>query len=278
LSWKKDKSTIVLVVLSLGLVLMLFLRQVGRMDPLQDLLVGAIAPIQYTLSRLINNVAARFETLTHMQQLETQKRELAETVNQLMLRTVELEETKIELEILREQLGFKEANPQYQILSAEVIGQDPTNLVRFLIIDRGKRDGIKEGMPVISARGLVGRIAQVGTEWAKVLLLTDASSAVNAMVQRSRATGSVQGRTGHDLVMRYIPQGESVEVEDIVITSGLGGNFPKHLVIGQITAVRQSDVEMFQEARIRSAVDFNRLETVMVILNFTPVNFGLPEE
>jgi len=257
---------------------MLFLRQTWHMDPLQDLLLGTVAPVQYALSQLINNAGAKFQALVQMQQREAQKKELEKTVNQLMLRTVELEETKIELEILREQLGFKEANPQYQILSAEVIGQDPTNLVRFLLIDRGKRDGIKAGMPVISSRGLVGRIDQVGTEWSKVLLLTDASSAVSAMIQRSRATGSVQGRTGRNLVMRYIPQGESVEVEDIVITSGLGGNFPKHLVIGQVTAVRQSDVEMFQEATIRSAVDFNRLEVVMVILSFTPIDFGLPEQ
>ena len=127
-------------------------------------------------------------------------------------------------------------------------------------------------MPVISSRGLVGRISQVGSDWSKVLLLSDPSSSVNAMIQRSRATGTVQGRTGQRLVMRFISPDESVEVDDIIITSGLGGNLPRHLVIGQVTAVRKSDVEMFQEAEIRSAMDFRRLEIVMVILNFEPID------
>jgi len=252
---------------------MLLLRQTGRVNPAQDWVGGIIIPVQYAFSRVINGVSRRVQALTHMQRIEAQKEELEGAVNQLMLRTVELEEARIELELLREHLGFKEANPQYQMLAAEVIGHDPTDLVRYLIIDRGAGDGIERGMPVISARGLVGRIAEVNAQWSKVLLLIDASSSVNAMIQRSRATGIVQGRMGRALVMRYIPQGESVQGDDMVITSGLGGNFPKRLVIGQVTAVRQNDVEIFQEAEIRSAVDFHGLEVVMVLLNFTPIDF-----
>jgi len=273
LDWKKDKSTLVLMILSFGLGLMLLLQQMGQLGAVQDAVVGMLVPVQYTVSRVTNDISAKFEALTHMQELEAQKRELEKTVAELSLRTVELEEAKIELALLREQLGFKEANPELETLAAEVIGQDPSSLVRYLIIDRGAQDGIRSGMPVISSHGLVGRISDVGTEWSKVLLLTDPSSAVNAIVQRSRATGVVVGRTGRGLLMRYIAQGESVEKDDIIITSGLGGNFPKELVIGQVTQVYQSDVEMFQEAEIRSAVDLSRLEMVMVILNFTPIEF-----
>ena len=274
MSWRKDNSTIVLVVLSFSLVLMLLLRQIGRLEVVQDTFVGLVAPVQYSLSRLLGSLGSKIQVLAHLQRLEAQQKSMEEAINQVVLRTAELEEAKIELELLREQLGFKRANPEYQTLAAEVIGQDPTNLVRFLIIDRGASDGVKRGMPVISSRGLVGRVAEVGSEWAKVLLLTDPSSSVNAMIQRSRATGTVHGLTGRKLVMRYIAQSESLEVDDIVMTSGLGGNFPKHLVIGQVTSIRRSDVEMFQEAELRSAVDFNRLETVMVILNFTPIELG----
>jgi rod shape-determining protein MreC len=85
----------------------------------------------------------------------------------------------------------------------------------------------------------------------------------------------VEGQVGGSLVMKYIPQGEAVNVNDIVLTSGLGGNFPKKLIIGQVTAVRQRDIEMFQEAEVRPTVDFNNLEIVLVITNFQPI--GLEE-
>ena len=278
MSWKKDKSTIVLLVLSFILALTLLLRQTGNMAPVYDLVGGVVVPVQYAFSRLVKGIAHRVEALANVQQLDERKRELEDTVSQLMLRTIELEEAKIELETLREHLEFKEANPEYDMLAAEVIGYDPTNLVRFLIIDRGADDGIEQDMPVISSRGLVGRIAEVNARWSKVLLLVDPSSSVNAMIQRSRATGVVQGRTGRDLVMRYVPQGEPIQEGDIIITSGLGGNFAKHLVIGQVTKVRQNDVEMFQEAEIRSAVEFYRLELVMVMRNFAPIELGSVSE
>jgi rod shape-determining protein MreC len=131
-------------------------------------------------------------------------------------------------------------------------------------------------MPVLTDAGLVGRISQVNRNAAQVMLLTDPSSSVSALIQRSRATGMVQGRLGAELVMRYIPQTETVVVGDVVLTSGLGGTFPKRLVIGQITQVRHDDVEMFQEATIAPAVDLYDLESVMVLLNFDPIE--IPEE
>lgn len=277
MSWKKDRSTIVLLALAFLLAITLVLRQTGQMSLVQDWVGGIVVPVQYAFNRLVTGLSRRVEALVHVQEMEAQKRELEEMVSQLMLRTVELQEAQIELELLREHLGFKEAHPEYELLAAEVIGHDPSNFVRFLIIDRGAKDGLRRGMPVISARGLVGRIAEVNAQWSKVLLLTDPSSSVNAMIQRSRATGVVQGGVGRKLVMRYIPQGEPLQEGDIVITSGLGGNFPKRLVIGQVTAVRQSDVEMFQEAEVRSAVDFSRLEMVLVIMNFTPLELSAPQ-
>jgi len=277
LNWQKDKSTIILLVVSLLLGVTLILRQTDHMGPVYNLAGRLVVPVQYTFSRIVNNVRQKVQTLTQIQTLEAQKRELEETVSQLMMRTIELEEAQIELETLREHLEFKEANPEFDMLAAEVIGHEPSNLVQFLIIDRGAQDGIEPGMPVISSRGLVGRITEVNQGWSKILLLVDTSSSVNAMVQRSRAAGVVQGRTVRKLTMRYISQLESVQEGDIILTSGLGGNFPKHLVIGQVVQVDQNDVDMFQEAEIRSAVDFQRLEIVMIIRNFEPLDLGLDD-
>ena len=133
-------------------------------------------------------------------------------------------------------------------------------------------------MTVVTARGLVGRISEVGTDWARVLLITDPASSVNALVQTSRATGMVQGRLGQSLVMRFIPWEERVSVGDLIITSGLGRNFPKGLVIGQVTSVRQRDFQMHQEAEVKPTVDFNRLEIVTVITDFIPISHNEKED
>ena len=110
----------------------------------------------------------------------------------------------------------------------------------------------------------------------KVLLIADPSSSVNALVQSTRATGVVQGEPGNlpnnNLVIKYVPQGEAIKIGDTIITSGLGGNFPKRLVIGQVTEVRKRDSGLFQEATIQPTVDFARLEFVLIMKRFTPAD------
>jgi rod shape-determining protein MreC len=152
-----------------------------------------------------------------------------------------------------------------------VIGQDPSNLLRYIIIDAGTDDGVAKGMPVVTDRGLVGRIVEVSSRSSKVLLITDASSSVNAIIQSSRATGIVEGKVDGGLVIKYIPQPVTVNVGDIILTSGLGATFPKRLVIGQVTTVHRRDIELFQQAEIKPTVDFDRLEIVLVLTSFEPV-------
>ncbi|MBU1879850.1 MAG: rod shape-determining protein MreC, partial [Chloroflexi bacterium] len=214
------------------------------------------------------------QSLADLGILRQQIAELERERDALLAENVRLREAERENVVLREQLGYQQAHPQLELLPAQVVGRDPTNLLRTLLIDKGAEDGVRAEMVVVTPRGLVGRIDHVGSNWAQVLLITDMSSSVNAMVQRSRATGVVQGYVGGRLVMRYIPQGESVVINDLILTSGLGGAFPKGLLIGQVTEVRQKDIEMFQEAEIQSIVNFYRLEQVLVVLNFTATELG----
>jgi len=126
-------------------------------------------------------------------------------------------------------------------------------------------------MTVLSTNGsLVGRIVYVGATTSRVLLITDVSSSVSAVVQSSRAYGVVNGQRSGTLLMKYIRQGEQLKTGDIVVTSGVGGVFPEGFMVGRVTDVRQIDIEMFQEARVDSQVDFDRLETVLVITNYRP--------
>ena len=126
-------------------------------------------------------------------------------------------------------------------------------------------------MAVLTDQGLVGRISEVTDTTSKVLLITDASSAVNAILQSSRLNGVVRGTPGGDLVMDYIPQGALFSVGEVVLSSGLGGKFPKGIPIGQVINIRQRDIDVFQQAVVRPTVDFRRLELVMVVTNFKPL-------
>ena len=197
----------------------------------------------------------------------------------LLIENIQLRELERENQLLRELLNYTRNNPNFDQTTAGVVGQiigtDLSNLLYTIFINVGANDGIAKDMPVITHRGLVGRVTEVGPNSAQVLLMIDPASSVNAVIQNSRVEGIIRGELGGTLVMERLPQGENVAPGDLVLTSGLGGNFPDKLVIGQITEVFQRDLDLFQAARVRSTVDFGRLETVLVLTAFQPVH---PEE
>jgi len=270
------RSTVLIILILLGLAGIVLDRN-EDLQPIEDLALRLVIPVQGKLTSLGNNISDLTQTTRDLRELRRRNEELQGLADSLMIENVRLKEVESENETLRRLLGFIQANPTHSYKAAEVqgrvIGRDPSNFLSYLIIDSGSQQGIEKGMPVVTERGLVGRITDVGSNWAKVMLIIDPSSSVNALIQTSRATGVVEGQVGGSLVMKYIPQGDTVNVNDIVLTSGLGGNFPKMLIIGQVTAVHQRDIEMFQQAHIQPTVDFNNLEIVLVITNFLPADF-----
>jgi rod shape-determining protein MreC len=255
--------------------LVLTLGWAGQLEPLEGLLSYLTIPLQRGLGLVSADVNDFLTSARDLRELRQRNAELQRLADSLMIENVRLKETEAENQALRQLLNFTRANPWYEYKAAtvagQVVGYDPNNLLNYFIIDVGSNDGIAHNMPVITDRGLIGRISEVGPVSSKVLLVIDPSSSVNAYVQSSRATGLVRGEIGGGLVMERIAQGEELRVGDIVLTSGLGSNFPDKLVIGQITEVEQRDVALFQQARIRSTVDFSKVKVVLVITNFEPV-------
>jgi rod shape-determining protein MreC len=133
-------------------------------------------------------------------------------------------------------------------------------------------------MPALTGQGLIGRIVDVSATAARILLITDRDSAVSARLQSSRAQGSVQGQLSGNLRMTMIPLDAGVQVGDLVITSGLGGNFPADLPIGVVTSSRQVEAELFQEAEVTSLNNFDTLEFVLVMTSFEPVDLSVFQE
>jgi rod shape-determining protein MreC len=269
-----QNSPLMLIILLSLTIVGLVLHETGNTQAVENLILGLVTPVQNHLSTLVNDFSDLVQTFRDVRELRRRNEELQKLADRTMIENVRLKELESENETLRQLLQFTQANPTHSYRAAEVVGQDPGNLLRSIIIDVGTHDGVTKGMPVITDRGLVGRIVEVSPRASKVLLITDISSSVNAIIQSSRATGIVEGRADGSLVMKYIPQPVTVNVGDIILTSGLGATFPKRLVIGQVTAVHKRDIELFQQAEIKPTVDFDRLEIVLIITNFEPIEMA----
>jgi rod shape-determining protein MreC len=153
---------------------------------------------------------------------------------------------------------------------AELVGVDVSPWFRSVLLDRGQSDGVLSGMPVISEDGLVGLVTATSGSAAKTMTLLDRQSAVDATVQRSRTRGIVRGRGTEGIAFEFVAREADVVVGDLVITSGLGGVYPKGLAIGLVTSVSEPGAKLVQTATLEPAVDFGRLEQVFVILRRGP--------
>ncbi len=175
-----------------------------------------------------------------------------------------VEELQRENERLRRMLGFAEESPRRSV-AARVIAEDAASWFRTIEIDRGYNDGVTEGLPVVDAAGLIGRVVRSTADAARVLLITDASSAVAVLVQDERIRGICRGQGG-TLALDFALVQDAIQVGDGVVTSGLGGVFPKGLVVGYVRSVRREQFGLFQTVEVESAVDFEHLEEVLVLL------------
>ncbi len=259
-------------------ILLIFGSISGRLNGIENILSAPLEVISTFFNRAAQTANDFFSNFVNNQSLRERNAELEEALARAQAELVELREIASDATRLSELLDYVSAVQNQETLTAEVIGYDQNNFLRTIIINKGARDGVAVGMPVVTRQGLVGRIIDVTALAARVLLITDPSSSVSARLQISRAQGTVQGLLTGSLRMGLIPLGATIEVGDVVLTSGLGGNFPPDIVIGQVTSVRQFEFELNQEAEVRSLVNFDTLEFVLVITNFVPIDISVFDE
>lgn len=156
------------------------------------------------------------------------------------------------------------------VLTAHVIGRDPALWFKTMTIDRGISAGVKKGMPVVTVEGVVGQVINVSPSYSKVLLATDPNSAIDAIIQSNRALGIIKG-DGQGYRLDYVLKDSAVANDDLIVTSGMGGVFPKGLLIGQVVDVGKDKRGMFHTIKVRPAVDFRELEFVTIILQASPL-------
>lgn len=266
--------------LALAALLLMALQISGNLQPAQNLITQLTAPAQLSATSVTTSINRLVTSAMRIRTIEQEYAALEKRARQLEAEIGTLREVEKENEQLRSLLDFAQLRPRLELRGAQivarVIGEESTNFIDTILIDLGAVHGIRTGMPVVTDQGLVGRISDVTENNAKVLLLTDPSSSASALMADSRLNGIVRGTTGSRLVMDFIPQGPTFQVGEAVLSSGLGGKFPKGLAIGTIESIQSQPNAVFQTANIRPAVDFGSLELVLVITNFEPSE-TLPE-
>jgi rod shape-determining protein MreC len=206
--------------------------------------------------------------------LRQQNTQLQNDVANLQAQVIQLQQQVGETQVLAALVDFSRARPENTYKAAAVIGRDPSPFLHYVIINRGSNDGILRGMPVVTDQGLVGRVDAVIADAARIQLITDPASSVNVRLQNAEVEASLIGSVTGDVILQLIPQDAVVETGDLVLTSGLGGGYPPDLIVGQVVNIRSRDYDLFQQATIQPVVDFNRLQIVLVIVNFKPVDIS----
>jgi len=208
----------------------------------------------------------------------SQLQALVEQNDELRARVVELEELRLLDDRLTALMSVAPTGTaEADVLPATITGLPSSSYEKVIVLNRGTRDGVGLAMPVIASQGLVGVTIEVGPNYSKVRLITDQSSGVAALVQRGRDLGTVQGSLSGELNLNFIPIDAGVEVGDTVLTSGLGGIYPKGLVIGEVVRIADDHNTLYMPLTVRSMVNFDRLEEVLILLNAPPSTADLPE-
>ncbi len=242
-------------------------RAPTRSDALGRFFLEVMAPLQRGTTAVGRGVSGSWQGVTSLFHARDENVVLRARVRELRQELDRLTEVDLENQRLRRLLGFREAL-RGQLLTARVIGRDALGRPRTLVIDRGEADGVTKGNAVLAPEGVVGQVFLASRHAARVLLVSDQNSGVDALVQRTRASGIVQGTGRPDgaCILKYAKRTEDVQVGDAIITSGLDGIFPKGLPVGVVTSVDKRGQGLFQSPEIAPRVEFEQLEEVLVPL------------
>ena len=222
--------------------------------PLQEGVSGALRIVQNIWNDYVNLIQVRGENVRLRQQVT----ELQGALHQY--REAYLQQQRVRELLTFRTLSFPNAVP------AEVVGIDPSQWSEAITINKGTKHGVQKDVAVVTQHGLVGRTIEVGPHYATVLLITDRRSAVDALVQRTRARGIVVGRSRLLSELRYVDFQEDIRVGDPIISSGFGEVYPKGLLIGTVRSVHQKPYGLFHDVEIQPAVDLVKLEEVLVLV------------
>jgi rod shape-determining protein MreC len=255
----------VLLILSLA-VLSYSTARLSETGFLRKTVLEAAAPVEDAVNISLKGLHDAWKRYLFLVGLEDENRRLRKQNAALSDQLNRYLEGHIEGMRLRKLLNLTVDLPN-RTVAARVVDRSRTSLFKMILINKGTADGLRVGLPVLSEQGVVGRIIETAWHASQVLLLIDENSNIDALIQRSRAQGILQGAGAAGCNLKYISRVEEVQVGDVVLSSGLAGVFPKGLLIGVVTGASRKGEGLFQKIDVAPAVDFGKVEEVLALIS-----------
>jgi len=224
-----------------------------------------VAPFQELVTHSVRFTRGVWEHYFSLVSVAQENDILKKMLNESIEKNNQWHEIELANTRLRDLLNFQKA-PTNRVVAAEVIGKDPSGWFKTVIIDKGKAEGLQKGLPVVLPQGIVGQVIEASSHYSKVMLVIDRNSAVDALVQRSRARGIIKGASADQCRFEFVLRKHDVQIGDTVIASGLDGVYPKGLRIGRVSDLSERKSDIFYDITVAPFVDYETLEEVLVIL------------
>lgn len=255
----------VIILITVNVILLSFSSKSQSTFGLGRVGLSLVSPFQELVTRSIRFARDIWEHYFFLVSVAHENQNLKKSLNQFVGKSNQWHEIDLANSRLRDLLNFQKA-PTNKVVAAEVIGKDPSGWFKTIIIDKGKSDGLQKGLPVVLPTGIVGQVIEAAAHYSKVMLVIDRNSAVDALVQRSRARGIIKGESADQCRFEFVLRKHDVQIDDSVIASGLDGVYPKGLRIGRVADISQRNSDIFYEITVAPFVDYEKLEEVLVIL------------
>jgi len=252
----------------------LFLALGGYLRPILGVVMDPFISAQRWLSERFMEVYDFFTLPRDVADLLQKNAKLKDEVSSLQSQVIQMQEQLREASVLYSLLDFARSRPEDKYIAAAVIGRDPNPFLRYIIIDQGSDDGIQHGMPVVTQQGLVGKVDAVTASAARIQLITDPGSVVNVRLQNQTADAQIIGSVTGEVTLEMLSQNTDLTPGEILLTSGLGGNYPGDVIVGQVSEIIATENQLFQTALVQPIVDFTALRAVLVITNFNSININ----
>jgi rod shape-determining protein MreC len=235
----------------------------GRFGTPHQLTLDFIGPLQSAVTRTFSGVAALKNDYLALRSVREENKRLQALVDKYLTELGEYREGYATYLHLQELLAFKE-KLNFEPLAARVVGKEPAYWYQTIVVDRGKKDDVLEGMIALAPNGVVGQVIHTAEHYSKILLAIAPSSAIDAMIQKNRVRGILKGAGENGYVLQYVLKNADVEVGDYLVTAGIGGMFPAGIPLGRVSNILKKQRGMFQEIEVQPHIDFQKLEFVFI--------------
>jgi rod shape-determining protein MreC len=236
--------------------------------PLVTILQDTLYPVEYAWHGLVRAVDHAVHSYVDLHDAAQENTRLRTQLSGLQARIMDYEEQMLENERLRQLLGFANRSEK-RLIAAEVVGHNELAQFQSIRITRGSKDGVRPGMPVVAAEGVVGKVIRTGLRFSDVQLAVDSDFHIDVLLQRTRVRGVLSGAAGDQCLLNLHKRVE-IRIGDTLITSGIVGGFPKGLPVGRVMRITYESDNIAQTITVEPWVDHRRLEEVMVILSPDP--------